>query len=65
MSDHRGEKAVFHFAGLPGHTATVDAQCIYDQNRAGEKDDPAIDLGKANNYAHRLVTGDWRCDGGR
>ena len=26
---------------------------------------PAIDLGKASNYAHRLITGDWRCDGGR
>lgn len=24
-----------------------------------------IDLGKANNYAWRLVTGDWRADGGR
>lgn len=34
-------------------------------DRAGEKDDPAIDLGKANNYAHRLVTGEWRDDGGR
>lgn len=31
---------------------------------AVEKDDPALDLGKANNYAWRLVTGDWRCDGG-
>lgn len=31
--------------------------------RPGEKDDPAIDLGKANNYAWRLVTGDWRGDG--
>lgn len=29
------------------------------------KIDPAVDLGKANNYAHRLITGDWRCDGGR
>lgn len=36
MSDHRGEKAVFHFAGLPGHTVKVDAQCIYDQIENGQ-----------------------------
>ncbi len=36
MSDHRGEKVVFHFAGLPGHTVTVDAQFIYDQVENGK-----------------------------
>lgn len=36
MIDHRGEKAVFHFAGLPGHTVMVDAQCIYDQIENGQ-----------------------------
>lgn len=36
MSDHKGEKAVFHFAGLPWHTVTVDAQCIYGQIENGQ-----------------------------
>ena len=35
MSDHKGEKAVFHFAGLPGYTVAVDAQCIYDKAENG------------------------------
>lgn len=36
MSDHKDEKAVFHFAGLPWHTITVDAQGIYDQVENGQ-----------------------------
>lgn len=48
--------------GLPAREAFLLGQVIRYADRAGEKDDPAIDLGKANNYAHRLVTGDWRRD---
>lgn len=51
--------------GLPARESFLLGQVIRYADRAGEKDDPAIDLGKANNYAHRLVTGDWRSDGGR
>ena len=51
--------------GLPAREAFLLGQILRYADRAGEKDDPAIDLGKANNYAHRLITGDWRCDGGR
>ena len=40
-------------------------QVIRYSDRAGEKDGPATDLGKANNYAHRLVTGEWRGEDGR
>nr|DAQ04707.1 MAG TPA: hypothetical protein [Caudoviricetes sp.] len=29
-------------------------------SRSRAWDAPEVDLGKANNYAHRLVTGDWR-----
>lgn len=36
MSDHKDEKAVFHFAGLPGHTVAIEAQCIYDQVEKGQ-----------------------------
>lgn len=50
--------------GLPAREAFLLGQVIRYADRAGEKDDPAIDLGKANNYAFRLVTGDWRSDGG-
>lgn len=51
--------------GLPAREAFLLGQILRYTDRAGEKDDPAIDLGKANNYAFRLVTGDWRSDGGR
>lgn len=51
--------------GLPAREAFLLGQVLRYADRAGEKDDPAIDLGKANNYAWRLVTGDWRADGGR
>lgn len=50
--------------GLPAREAFLLGQVIRYVDRAGEKDDPAIDLGKANNYAWRLVTGDWRGDDG-
>lgn len=36
MSDHKDEKAVFHFAGLPGHTVAIEAQGIYDQVEKGQ-----------------------------
>ena len=48
--------------GLPAREAFLLGQVIRYADRAGEKDDPAVDLGKANNYAWRLVTGDWRRD---
>lgn len=48
--------------GLPACEAFLLGQVIRYVDRAGEKDDPATDLGKANNYAHRLVTGEWRSD---
>lgn len=49
--------------GLPAREAFLLGQVIRYVDRAGEKDDPAIDLGKANNYAHRLVFRHWRLHG--
>lgn len=46
--------------GLPAREAFLLGQVIRYVDRAWEKDDQATDLGKANNYAHRLVTGEWR-----
>lgn len=46
--------------GLPAREAFLLGQVLRYADRAGEKDDPGTDLGKANNYAHRLVTGEWR-----
>lgn len=46
--------------GLPAREAWCLAQVLRYFDRAGLKDDPGTDLGKANNYAHRLVTGEWR-----
>lgn len=48
--------------GLPAREAFLLGQVIRYADRAGLKDDPATDLGKANNYAHRLVTREWRSD---
>lgn len=48
--------------GLPAREAFLLGQVLRYADRAGEKDDPGTDLGKANNYAWRLVTGDWRRD---
>ena len=51
--------------GLPAREAFLLGQVIRYTDRAGRKDVPEVDLGKANNYAHRLVTGEWRGDDGR
>lgn len=48
--------------GLPAREAFLLGQVIRYADRAGLKDEPEVDLGKANNYAHRLVTGRWRDD---
>lgn len=47
-------------AGLPSVPAFLLGQVVRYVDRAGRKDEAAIDLGKANNYAHRLVRGKWR-----
>ena len=46
--------------GLPAREAYLLGQVIRYCDRAGKKDEADIDLGKANNYAHRLVRGKWR-----
>ena len=46
--------------GLPAKEAMLLSHVIRYADRAGKKDDARNDLGKANNYAHRLVFGDWR-----
>lgn len=46
--------------GLPAKDAYLLGQVVRYVDRAGMKDEAAIDLGKANNYAHRLVRGKWR-----
>jgi len=48
--------------GLPAKEAYLLGNIIKYTDRAGLKDDAAQDLSKANNYAHRLVTGEWRKD---
>lgn len=47
-------------AGLPGVPAFLLGQVVRYVDRAGRKDEVDVDLGKANNYAHRLVRGKWR-----
>lgn len=47
-------------AGLPSVPAFLLGQVVRYVDRAGMKDEAAVDLGKANNYAHRLVRGKWR-----
>lgn len=49
--------------GLPAREAYLLGQVIRYCDRAGKKDEADIDLGKANNYAHRLVSGEWRDHG--
>lgn len=49
--------------GLPAREAYLLGQVIRYCDRAGKKDEADIDLGKANNYAHRLVSGEWRNHG--
>ena len=46
--------------GLPARQAYLLGQVIRYCDRAGMKDEATTDLGKANNYAHRLVGGKWR-----
>lgn len=54
------EKVEAVVAGLPSVPAYLLGQVVRYVDRAGMKDEAAIDLGKANNYAHRLVRGKWR-----
>ena len=46
--------------GLPPDKAYSLGQVLRYCLRAGRKDDVDVELGKANNYAHRLVYGHWR-----
>lgn len=46
--------------GLPAKQAYLLGNIIKYVIRAGRKGDITEDLAKANNYAHRLVTGKWR-----
>lgn len=46
--------------GLPPDKAYSLGQVLRYCLRAGRKDDMDVELGKANNYAHRLVFGHWR-----
>lgn len=46
--------------GLPAVQAYALGQVLRYFDRAGRKDATDTDLGKANNYAHRLVYGGWR-----
>ena len=48
--------------GLPAVQAYALGQVLRYFDRAGRKDATDTDLGKANNYAHRLVYGKWRDD---
>ena len=49
--------------GLPAREAFLLGQVVRYVDRAGMKDEAVTDLGKANNYATRLVTGEWRRHG--
>ena len=46
--------------GLPPDKAYSLGQVLRYCLRAGKKDGIDVELGKANNYAHRLVYGHWR-----
>lgn len=46
--------------GLPAKPAALLFNVLKYAIRAGKKDDADQDIGKANNYAHRLVFGKWR-----
>lgn len=46
--------------GLPAKEAYLLGNVIKYADRAGKKDDENQDMSKANNYAHRLVYGEWR-----
>jgi hypothetical protein len=47
-------------SGLPATSAWLLGNVLKYALRAGRKGDASQDLGKAANYAHRLVTGRWR-----
>lgn len=47
--------------GLDARSAYLLGNVIKYVDRRDDKGNPAQDLAKANNYAHRLVTGRWRC----
>ena len=51
------EKAV---DGISGKQAFFLGNVLKYALRAGKKGDAATDLAKANNFAHRLCTGEWR-----
>lgn len=51
--------------GLPPMAAALLANVVKYCDRAGLKGDASQDLAKANNYAHRLVTGEWRAARGK
>lgn len=46
--------------GLPARESYLLGNIIKYIDRAGKKDDAYQDMSKANNYAHRLVYGEWR-----
>lgn len=46
--------------GLEGKQASHLANVLKYALRAGEKDTADVDIEKANNYAHRLCTGEWK-----
>ena len=47
--------------GLPAKDAYMMGQILRYFDRCEHKhDDPEMDLAKASNYAHRLVTGKWK-----
>lgn len=46
--------------GLPAREAAILWNILKYWDRRNDKGCKQDDLGKANNYAHRLVTGEWR-----
>lgn len=54
------DKIRFVVDGLAPMDAVLLANVVKYCDRAGLKGDAAQDLAKANNYAHRLTTGEWR-----
>ena len=52
-------------AGLNGFDGYCLGNVLKYALRAGKKDDPKTDLEKANNYAHKLVYGQWRWQHGQ
>lgn len=46
--------------GLPGYQGYILGNILKYMDRRDDKDSCEIDLAKANNYAHLLVTGHWK-----